>query len=313
MKACSALAHKPRACRLRADVRRPARAAPRPRQRQRASASRKHHLNFARARALTEAGLALEPAAALVMCAARAQGRRRGRAAAGGLRRSSTEVIERMFAELRRRRRRARGQRSRRATGCASAGATESHPLILFGDARRGSARHPGRPPTGARRRDLRGRLGADRRLLGRPDALRNGRASRTTGRAGRGRSCTRRRPRRRSIARRGSKRARRRRRAAPDRRGGPDLGRCLHGAGHAIGHRDPRAAVPRAPRRRPRSSRAWCFTIEPGHLPCGVGRHPARGRRARGPRRPRRPVKPAAGVVGRRGRLRGHGEGKSR
>ena len=58
-------------------------------------------------------------------------------------------------------------------------GATDSHPLVLFGANARQPARRPGRRGRSRRRRGLRGHLRAARRLLGRPDALRHRRRRR--------------------------------------------------------------------------------------------------------------------------------------
>ena len=126
------------------------------------------HLPYARVRGSGQPGAQLrEPAGALVWACATAR-TPRSSTRSGGLRRRDTEVIERMFAELRARRRRAGGQRARRATELAEAGATDCHPLILFGANAANPHGDTGRAPAGGRRRDLRGRLGADRRLLGR-------------------------------------------------------------------------------------------------------------------------------------------------
>ena len=192
------------------------------------------HLSLARARRLQERGADLRDAQALVMGLrerkdaeelagdpARLHGRRR---------RDGADVLRPAP-----RRRRTRGQRAHRVRA-RERGRDREPSADPLRPERVAAARRAGRPRARARRRRLRGRVGADRRLLGRSHALCDGRPADATGRDAPGRSCaTRRRPRS------------RRRASAPTAQdidaaqrsiveAAPDLGACLHGAGHAVG-----------------------------------------------------------------------------
>ena len=191
------------------------------------------HLSLARARRLQASGAELRDAGGGRHGPARAQGRR-------GARRDPracavvAEVIERMFAELR------LGDverevNARVAFGLATAGATEAHPLILFGDERASRTATPGArrlAPGDVVCADVSARIdgywGDLTRCgtVGPPcdwarrawAVVRDAYAAAV------------------AAARVGADAPRGRRRAAPIVEAAPDLGAGLHGAGHAIG-----------------------------------------------------------------------------
>ena len=130
------------------------------------------HLVFGRAEALRAAGCVPQPAGAVVMGL-----RARKDAREVELMRKTcqvvTEVMEQMFAGARARRGRADRQRTRRPPAERARGHRRASADPVR--AERGQpTRSPGRASVAARGRGLRGYFGADRRVLGRPDALRH-------------------------------------------------------------------------------------------------------------------------------------------
>ena len=226
------------------------------------------HLSLARARRLEASGAELRDAGALVM----AQRERKDAAELAAIRDACAivgEVIERTFRELR------VGDvehevNARAAFALASAGATEAHPLILFGP----NAATPHATP-GARRlqpgdvvcADVSARIGgywADLTrcgTVGPPSewarrawsVVRDAQAAAiAAARAGAGAADV-------DAAQRSIV------------EGAPDLGACLHGAGHAVGaeiHEPPFLVPGRAARLAPGN----VLTIEPGIYAEGVG-----------------------------------------
>lgn len=227
-----------------------------------------NHLVFARAEALREAGCVPHPAADLVM-GLRA---RKDAAEVEGMRhacRVVTEVMEQMFAELE------VGAVERAvnvlvAHRLSERGATESHPLVLFGAHAANPHGHPGNrtlEPGDVVCADISARVdgywGDLTRCgtVGPPsdwaqaawETVRDAQAAAIEAtRVG--------------VAGREVDAAQRRIVEAR-----PDLGRCLHGAGHAIGAEihEPPFLVPRttAP-----LEAGMCVTIEPGLYGAGIG-----------------------------------------
>ena len=242
------------------------------------------HLNFARAHALTEAGYELVPATDADHGAARGQGRRGGRGRPARLR-AHPGRLRRAVGDAGGRRHRGRDQRARRLHARAPRrdAPRAAHPLRrprrrparLAGRARAAGGRRRG-APTSPRSSTATGATSPAARTP----------ARRATGPRRRGRSCT----------RPTSPRSRRRASATPAAtwtraqreiiEAHPDLGACLHGAGHAIGtevHEPPFliAELGRA------AARGHDLHRRAGDLRLRARRDPARGRRAGRRRRP--------------------------